>query len=183
VVPGEYRASGRPKRVSPLYETLKGRGAQYMDVAGWERPRWFSAGNEAEVPSYRRNNSFAAVKAEALAVRERVGIMDMSSFSKFEVAGPDAERMLNRLFAHNLPRKVGGIALTQRLSRPGRIEGEVTATRLQEDHYYLLSAAAAQFRDLDMLIQGREQGEKVTIRDVTEDFGVLVVAGPHSRDV
>ncbi|WP_342640341.1 GcvT family protein [Rhodoligotrophos ferricapiens] len=183
VVPGEYRSSGRPKRTSPLYEALKAKGAQYLDVAGWERPRWFAKGGESEIPSYRHNNSFEPVRAEAMAVRERVGVMDMSSFSKFEVSGPDAEAMLNRLLANRMPRKAGGIVLTQWLTESGRIEGELTVTRLGESRFYLLSAAAAQFRDLDMLSQGRGAGERAEVKDVTDAFAVLVLAGPRSRDV
>ncbi|WP_137388667.1 FAD-dependent oxidoreductase [Rhodoligotrophos defluvii] len=183
VVPGEYRLDGRPKRTSALYDLLKARGAQYMDVAGWERPRWFDKTGEGERPSYRHNNSFAPVREEAMAVRQRVGVMDMSSFSKFEVVGPDAEGMLNRLLANRMPRKVGGIVLTQWLTESGRIEGELTVCRLREDRFYLLSAAAAQFRDFDMLSQGRLPHENAEVRDVTEALGVLVLAGPRSRDV
>lgn len=183
-IPGLYRPDGRPKRMSPLYEKLKAKGAQYLDVAGWERPRWFSGDQSAEIPSYRHNNSFDQVGREVLGVRERIGVMDMSSFAKFEVSGPDAEQFLNRVLANHMPRKRGGIVLSQWLGAGGRIEGEMTVTRLDDDRYYLLSAAVAQFRDLDMLDKAQaEGGDRVEILDVTDDIGVLVVAGPRTRDV
>jgi dimethylglycine dehydrogenase len=182
-MPGEFRDVARENRTTPLYQVLKDQGAIYAEVFGWERPKWFSASGEEEVYSFRRTNWFGPVAEECRAVRERVGLLDLSSFAKFEVSGPDAEAMLNRLFANRMPRRVGGIALAHMLTEDGMIQTESTVTRLGERRYYLLSAAVAEVHDLDLMEKGRLEGEEVEIANVTDDFGVLVLTGPRSRDV
>ncbi len=181
--PGEFRDAGRPQRTTPLYQKLKDQGAVYAEVFGWERPKWFAPEGVEEGYSFRRNNTFETVAEECRAVRERVGLLDLSSFAKYEVSGPDAEALLNRLFANRMPRRVGGIALAHMLTADGMIESEFTVTRLGEDRYYLLSAAVAELHDLDMLEQGREASEQAEIANVTDGFGVLVLTGPRARDV
>jgi dimethylglycine dehydrogenase len=181
--PGEFRDAGRPQRTTPLYDKLKEQGAVYAEVFGWERPKWFAPAGVEEDYSFRRNNTFDVVAKECEAVRERVGLLDLSSFAKYEVSGPDAEALLNRLFANRMPRRVGGIALAHMLTEDGMIESECTVTRLGEDRYYLLSAAVAELHDLDLLEQGRAEGEQAEIKNVTDDFGVLVLTGPRARDV
>ena len=182
-LPGEERAAGRPRRVTPLHERLAQKGCIHTEAAGWERPKWFSLDGRPEQGGFRRDNSFAAVAAECRAVRERVGILDLSSFAKFDVTGPGAAGFLDRLLANRVPRRLGGIALAHRLTTAGRIESEVTVTRLAADRFYLLSAAGAELADLDSLVQQRQAAEPVQIRNVTDDYGVLVVAGPKSREV
>ncbi len=182
-MPGEELPAGRPQRTSPLYETLKGKGGVFTETFGWERPKWYSPDGREEQYSYRRNNVFEVVRNECLAVRERVGVLDLSGFAKYDVSGPDAEAFLNRLCANRMPSRDGGIVLAHILSKNGRILGEVTITRLAENRYYLLSAAGAELRDLDHLVQGRLTAEDVSIENVTDERGVLVLAGPNSRDV
>ena len=82
---------------------------------------------------------------------ERVGLMDLSTFSKFEVTGPDAFSFLNRINANKLPTKNGGIVLSHLLNNNGFIESEMTITRISDTHFYVLSAAAAQDYDFDQL--------------------------------
>lgn len=182
-LPGEELPAGRPQRVSPLYETLKSKGGVFTETFGWERPKWFSLDGREEEYSYHRNNVFDVVRDECMAVRERVAVLDLSGFAKYDVSGPDAETFLNRLCANRMPAKIGGIVLAHILSVNGRILGEVTITRFADDRYYLLSAAGAEMRDLDHLLQGRLQTEDVAIRNVTDSRGVLVLAGPRARDV
>jgi dimethylglycine dehydrogenase len=166
-----------------LYETLKAKGGVFTETFGWERPKWYSLDGREEAYGYHRNNVFDVVRDECLAVRERVGILDLSGFAKYDVAGPDAEAFLNRLCANRMPTRTGGIVLAHILSVNGRILGEVTVTRFADDRFYLLSAAGAELRDLDHLTQGRLDNEDVTISNVTDDRGVLVLAGPKARDV
>ena len=90
---------------------------------------------------------------------------------------------LNRLLANRMPRKDGGIVLAHHLTEAGRIESEFTVTRVGEGRYYLLSAAVAELRDLDFLSQDRRGGENATATNITDDYGVLVLTGPKSRDV
>ena len=182
-LPGEERPAGRPARISPLYEKLKGKGGNFAEGFGWERPKWFSLDDREEEKSFRRNNIFEVVGDECKAVRERVGILDLSSFTKHDVIGPDAEAFLNRVLANRVPRRNGGIALSHGLTELGRIESEYTVTRLSDEHFYLLSAAAANIRNSDQLNQRKRDDEEVTIRNITDELGTLVLAGPRSRDL
>ncbi len=181
-LPGEELPAARGLRTSPLYDKLRAQGCVYTETFGWERPKWFSPDGREEEYDFRHNNVFELVREECLAVRERVGILDLSGFAKYEVTGRDAETLLDRLCANRLPRR-GRIALTHLLSENGRIQGEVTITRLDDDSFYILSAAGAELRDLDHLEQGMRPGEQVRIANVTDRRGVIVLAGPHARDV
>lgn len=182
-LPGEERAAGRPKRITPLYATLKSRGAVFGETLGWERPKWFTLDGREEALSFHRNNVFEVVAAECRAVRQRVGVMELASFSKFDVSGSGAEAFLNRITANRVARRSGGIVLTHALTAGGRIETEFTITRLAPDRFYLLSGAWAHLRDLDLLNFSRTAKDAVTITDVTEDYSVLIVAGPRARDL
>ena len=181
-LPGEELPAARPRRTSPLYEKLKARGCVYTETFGWERPKWFSPDGREEEYGYRRNNVFEVVRDECLAVRERAGILDLSGFAKYDVTGTDARSFLDRICANRMP-NVGGIVLAHVLSEGGRIGGEMTVTHLADDHFYALSAAGAELRDLDHLVQGRRAGERVQVANVTDERGVLVLAGPAARDI
>ena len=123
------------------------------------------------------------MKVECETVRNRVGLMDLSTFSKYDVKGKDAFAFLSRICANKIPTKDGGVILGHLLNENGFIESEITVTRLAEDHFYVLSAAVAQLHDFDQLNWRVEKGETVTITDITDDYGVLVLAGPKARDV
>ncbi|MDE0450215.1 MAG: FAD-dependent oxidoreductase [Gammaproteobacteria bacterium] len=181
-LPGEELPAARLCRTSPLYDKLKAQGCVFTETFGWERPKWFSPDGREEQYSFRHNNVFELVREECLAVRERVGILDLSGFAKYDVTGPDARTMLDRLCANRVP-GVGRIGLTHLLSEGGRIGAEVTITRLDDDAFYVLSAAGAELRDLDHLQQGRRPEEQVGIENVTDRRGVLVLAGPDARSV
>ncbi len=181
--PAEQHVEGRGLRKSSLYGKLKSEGAQFSQIFGWERPRWYDRTGQGEAFSYRRSNWWNAVKEEALAVRQRVGLMDLSTFSKFDVTGKDAHAFLERICANKIPAKDGGIILGHLLNANGFIESEITVTRLDEEHFYVLSAAVAQLHDFDQLHWRKQADEQVTITDITDDFGVLVLAGPRARDV
>ncbi len=182
-LPGEEEMAGRPQKTSPLYGRLRAQGCVHTETFGWERPKWFSPDGRVENYSYRRNNVFDAVRAEVSAVQERVGLLDLTGFAKYDISGAGAEAFLERICANRMPRKLGGIGLVHTLSPQGRILGEMTVTRLGPTRFYALSAAAAELRDLDLLNQGVLPGEAVHIDNVTERRGVLVVSGPRSRDV
>ncbi len=180
--PGEELPAARKLRTSPLYDRLAAQGCVHTETFGWERPKWFSTDGREEQYSFRHNNVFGLVGEECRGVRESVGILDLSGFAKYEVAGSDAEKLLDRLCANRIPRR-GRIALTHFLSENGRINGEVTISRFDENAFYLLSAAGAELRDLDHLEQGVAPGEDVRIDNISERRGVLVLAGPKARDV
>jgi dimethylglycine dehydrogenase len=181
--PAEQHEVGRGLRKSSLYDVLKARGAQFSQIFGWERTRWYDRTGKGETFSFKRSNWWSAVREECLAVRERVGLMDLSTFAKFEVAGPDAFTFLERICANKVPAGDGRIMLGHLLNDNGLIESEITVTRLAADRFYVLSAAAAQLYDLDQLRWRIGTGERVSVTDVTDDFGVLVLAGPRAREV
>ncbi len=182
-LPGEEEPDGRPAKVSPLHDRLAAQGAVHTETFGWERPKWFSLDGRQEVSGYGRTNVFEVVAEEVRAVQERVGVLDLTGFAKFDVSGPDAEAFLNRICANIIPKKRGGIGLVHPLSRGGRIAGEMTVTRFANDRFYCLSAAVAELRDLDLMSQSLAPDEQVVITNVTMDRGVLVLSGPRSRDL
>ena len=179
-MPGEYRSAGRPMKRTPIAERLDALGAQWQDVWGWERPRYYG---EAEQYSWRRSNAHDIVAAECTGVRERVGIADLTAFAKFEVTGADAASLLGRLSANRLPTTDGGIRLVHMLTDLGGIECEMTVTRLAHDRYYLNSAIGGTTHDQDWLVQHVVGGEDVTVADVTDVTAILAVTGPRARDV
>ncbi len=181
--PGEQHEVGRGLRKSSLYDRLAEEGAQFQQIFGWERARWFDKTSKGENFSFKRNNSFEAVRDEALAVRNAVGLIDISTFSKFEVYGKDAFSFLNRICANKIPEKDGAIILTHLLNENGFIESELTITRLTHEHFYVLSAAVAQLHDHDQLSWRVGEKEQVLVRDITDEIAVLVLAGPRARDV
>ena len=181
--PAEQHEVGRGLRKSSLYDRLKTEGAQFSQIFGWERPRWYDKSGQGEQFSFRRSNWWNAVRDEALAVREGVGLMDLSTFSKYDVKGKDAHAFLDRICANKIPARDGGIILGHLLNANGFIESEITVTRLAADHFYVLSAAVAQLHDKDQLEWRKKDSEQVAITDITDDYGVLVLAGPRARDV
>ena len=178
------RLAGRPVKPSPLYERLKEKGAVHEEVYGHERPRWFAKGGveRQDHYSFRRNEVHDMVGAEVRAVREGVGVMDISAFTKVEVTGSGAEAFLDRLVANRLPQKVGGIVLTHLLNRRGRIEIELTIVKLAEERYYLVCAIFFEQRLLDHLARHLD-GEVVDVTKRSDDWSALALQGPKSRDV
>ena len=178
------RLEGRPIKPSPLYERLKEKGAVYEEVFGHERPRWFAKGGveQHDYYSFRRNELHDVLAEEVKAVRERAGIMDISAFTKVEVAGADAETFLEGLIANRLPKKVGGIILTHMLNERGRIEMEVTIVRLSEDRFYIVCAAFFEQRLLDHL-NLRLVNETLEIIKRSDEWAALTINGPRSRDI
>ena len=178
------RLEGRPIKPSPLYEHLKNKGAVYEEVYGFERPRWFAKDGveQRDHYSFRRNEVCDMVGAEVKAVRERVGIMDVTAFTKVEVSGPDAYALLDRLTANRMPQKDGSITLTHMLNRRGRIELETTIVRMAEDRYYLVCAAFFEQRLLDHINHNMD-GEEAKVTALSASWSALSLNGPRSRDV
>ncbi|MGC6485101.1 MAG: FAD-dependent oxidoreductase [Candidatus Puniceispirillales bacterium] len=182
------RLAGRPIKPSPLYNRLKEKGAVYEEVYGHERPRWFAGDGVEQRDHYafNRNVVHDRVAREVKAVREAVGIMDISAFTKVEVSGPGAEAALDAMIANRLPRKPGGIVLTHLLNEKGRIEIELTVIKLAEERYYLVCAAFFEQRLIDHL--NRYGGEAVVngtmqITCLSEAWAALALQGPKSREV
>jgi dimethylglycine dehydrogenase len=183
--PDEEREAARPLKQAPCYDRMKARGAVFGHVYGWERPNWFAPeGVEAkDVWSFRRSNYFEHVGNECRHVQEKVGLLDMSAFSKFEVAGPGAEAWLDGLVANRIPKKVGRIGLCHMLSLNGGVRAEFTIYREGAERFYLVSAGAMERHDLDYLTKLLPGDGSVRLHKVTQQYGVLVVAGPRSREL
>ena len=183
--PDEERPAARPAKTSPCHQRLAERGAVWGQRYGWERPNWFAPqGVEAkDVWSFRRTNYFVHVGNECRTVRERAAIIDITSFSKFEVSGPGAERFLDRLLARKAPAGVGRIALAHALTPSGGVRSEFTITRDGPESFYLVSSGAAERYDHDLLLKNRPDDGSVLVDNVTTAHGVLVLVGPRARDV
>ena len=183
--PDEERPAGRPLKLSPCYGRMRERGAVFGQVYGWERPNWFAPeGVEAkDVWSFRRSNYFEHVGNECRHVHEKVGLLDMSAFAKFEVAGAGAEAWLDRLLSNRIPKNVGRVNLCYLLSENGGVRSEFTVFRAAPERFYLVSAGAMERHDHDMLTRLLPGDGSVRLDLVTTRYGVLVIAGPHARDV
>jgi sarcosine dehydrogenase len=177
--------AARGARRSPLYQRLAEAGAVYGNKFGWERPNWFAPpGTPAvETPSFERGAAFDAIGAEHRAVRERVALIDMSSFSKYEVRGPGALALLQRLAGNNLDRPVGTIVYTQLCNERGGIEADVTITRLADDRFYFVTGSALGVRDRSTIERHIPADGSVEIVEHTSAKAVLNVCGPRSREV
>ena len=177
-------ATARGVRRSPLHEHLKARGAVFGEVAGWERANWFAReGQEREYRySWKRQNWFDNQRAEHLAVRNGVGLFDMTSFGKIRVEGRDALAFLQNLCANDMDVAAGRIVYTQMLNRRGGIESDLTVSRLSETAFLLVVPGATLQRDLAWL--RRHLGDAfVVVTDVTAAESVLCLMGPRSRDL
>ena len=185
--PGEENEAGRPLRMAPTYGRLEKLDAEFGEKAGWERANWFRS-NEDAAHEDRRPRGWAgeqwstAIVAEHLAVRERGALFDETSFAKFEVSGPGALGLLQRLCANDVDVRVGRIVYTQMLNRRGGIESDLTVTRLAEDRFRLVTGTASGSRDLAW-IRRHQDDEDALVRDVTSGLACLGIWGPAAREI
>ena len=183
--PDEEREAARPLRTAPCYDRLKAMGAVFGQKFGWERANWFAPeGVKAEDHwSFRRSDWFDHVGAEVRNVTENCGLLDMSAFAKCRVEGPGAEAFLEQVIANKLPRKAGRLILAHALAPRGGVHSEFTIMRESNDSFYIVSAGATQRLDHDWLKKHMSDDRSVSFTDLTNSMGVLVLAGPKSRDV
>jgi 4-methylaminobutanoate oxidase (formaldehyde-forming) len=180
--PFRQKDTARGIRRTPFHDKLLANGAVMGELAGWERANWFAnEGQKAEYEyTWQRQNWFENRAAEHAAIRENIGMYDMSSFGKLRVEGPDAERFLNHVCGANMSVPTGKIVYTQFLNAKGGIEADVTVTRLSETAYLVVTPAATRLADETWL--RRNLGSNIAvITDVTAGEGVLAVMGPNAR--
>ncbi|MEP4194458.1 MAG: FAD-dependent oxidoreductase [Aliishimia sp.] len=180
--PFRQKATARGIRRTPFHSHLLEKGAVMGELAGWERANWFA--KPGQTPDYEyswgRQNFFDNVRDEHMAVRENVGMYDMSSFGKIRVEGPDAEAFLNYVGGGNYSVPNGKIVYTQFLNARAGIEADVTVTRLTETAYLVVTPAATRLADQTWMM--RHKGDfNVVITDVTAGEGVLAIMGPNAR--
>jgi glycine cleavage system T protein len=182
--PYRQMATSRGVRRSPLHSALLSRGAVFGEVAGWERANWFAEEGQAREYQYswKRQNWFENSRAEHMAVRQGVGLFDMTSFGKIRIEGRDACAFLNRLCGNEMDVAVGRVVYTQMLNKNGGIESDLTVTRLSETAFLAVVPGACLQRDLAWM--RRHLGDAfAVITDVTAGEAVLCVMGPKARDL
>ena len=208
--PDEERWDARPLKQTPCYDRMKALGAVFGSVYGWERPNWFAPSpdygwdpEEIERPdvitsenfappapgekvkelwSFRRSNYFEHVGNEVKNVTENCGVLDMSAFAKYEVTGPKAAEWLDSILANRIPKGIGRVGLCHLLTKNGGVRSEFTVYKRAENDFYLVGPGAWERHDWDYLTKlAPESG--VTLNKITTQMGVLVLAGPKSRDV
>ena len=186
--PDEERPACRPLRTSPAYDRQAARGAQFGWVNGWERPNYYAPEgfNDHDSRSFRRGGWWKHAVEEAKAIREGVGLIDATAFTKHLVKGPGATAFLDWFTCNKLP-SVGRINLTYALTGAGTTRTEYTIVRLAQDEYYLVSAGGWTAYDSDYLRKAIEDKAPelgyIECHDVTTQWGVFAIAGPKSRDV
>ena len=182
--PGQEHESVRELRLSPLYHRLKDQGAVYGSKNGWERPLWFAPEGVERVdqldfinPGWKK---FAA--EEHKAVRERVALIDQSSFSKFEIVGTGVLDVLQQLCVSNMDKPVGSIIYTQMCNEKGGIEADVTFIRLANCRFYMVTGSGFGVHDSDWINRHLPEDGSVHMIEVTSGVTVLNIVGPKSRD-
>ncbi len=179
--PGEERAAGRPVRTRPAHALQSRMGAVFGLNYGWEHPLYFDAGTP-DSAGFARQPWWHSVGREALMLRERAGIIDISNFAKYRVRGPGAEDWLNAVFANRMPSQVGRSALTPLIGRRGGIAGDFTVTRLAPDEFWVIGSGMAEryhqrfFRQVPLPVG-------TTFDSLTDAICGFNVAGPRARDV
>ena len=209
--PDEERAAARPLKSTPIYDRLKKLGGVFGSVYGWERANWYAPegyevpkdqlgvgadvitshnhapplddGRIVEKWSFRRSNYFEHVGNEVRNVHENVGVLDMSPFAKMEVSGPSARVWLDSILANAIPKKRGRIALCHVLTPAGGVRAEFTVYEWAPNRFYLVSAGGLEAHDHDLLQRLAPTDGSVHLQPITQNYGVLVLAGPKSRDV
>jgi dimethylglycine dehydrogenase len=182
VYPYQDYDAGRPVRKTPIHDELRKAGGVFAEYDGWEDPVYFARNEDERTPhySYSRANWFDVTGEEVLAVRDRVGLFEFSTFAKYEVSGDGARDWIDRTFANRIPDKTGKMALMPMLSPKGRVVGDFTLTRLGNDRFMLLGAGAMQ-RIHMRWFQDRLPREGVELRNLSGAFAGLHLAGPHAR--
>jgi 4-methylaminobutanoate oxidase (formaldehyde-forming) len=178
-------AAGRAARQSPFHDDLKARGAVHGSKFGWERPNWFARPEDEPVdrPAFEdRPNWFAAEGEECSAVREGVGLIDQSSFSKFELTGPAAFAAIDRLAANDVS-AIGRAVYTQLCNEAGGIEADLTVVRLAEDRVYIVTGSGFGVRDGGWVRDHLPGDGSAVLREATGERAVLNLCGPAARGV
>jgi dimethylglycine dehydrogenase len=208
--PDEEREGARGLRRAPCYDRMKAKGAVFGTVFGWERPNWFApegyelTEGERNSPdvllhhnypipdgddpvlekwSFRRSNYFPHVGAEIAHVTEKAGLLDMSAFAKCEIAGPGAAEWLDSLLTNAVPKKIGRVTLSYLLTARGGVRSEFTVYKKGPQSFFLVSAGAYEKHDHDYLRKLMPRDGSVSFERLTTAMGVLVLAGPKSREI
>ena len=180
--------TARGVKRTALYERTAEAGAYFADLNGWDRPMYY-AKPEASPPvantydySWGIEGWHSANAIEHRAVREAVGMFDLSTFAKFEVTGPEAVEVLSYLSAGEVNCDVGASVYTQWLNDHGGIEADLTVNRIEENTFWVIGGAGTRQRDL-ITLKRAVQGREASVSDVTEEHACIAVMGPNARNL
>jgi 4-methylaminobutanoate oxidase (formaldehyde-forming) len=183
--PNRQRTSARPVICSPIHDRLAANGAAFSQNAGWERADWFAPQGVEPVHQYTwgKPNWFEYQGEEHMAIRDGVGLYDLTSMGKFLVQGRDAEQVLQKLCSNDIAGPVGKVVYTPVLNQRGGFETDVTVTRFSEDTFFIVTAAATVVHDYDHFKGLIPEDARAAITDVTHAYAMLAIMGPKSRDL
>lgn len=183
--PGQEHQTMRSLRLSPLYQRLNENGAVYGSRNGWERPLWFAPKGvpQKDQLDFLNPGWHHYVAGEHKAARENVVLIDQTSFSKFELLGPGALPLLQKICVSNMDKPVGSVIYTQMCNDWGGIEADLTITRLAKDHFYIVTGSAFGTHDSDWIRRQMPEDGSVHLIDMTSARCVINICGPKSREV
>ncbi|MCJ8148499.1 GcvT family protein [Shinella sedimenti] len=179
--------AGRDQKLSPIHDRIKALGAQFKPYNGWERAMWYAKPgddiSEESTQTWNREGPWRPrIEEECRAVTEAAGILDLPGFSRFRVKGEGATAWLSTLTTGKL-QKPGRIGLAYFADDKGRIVTEMSVMMLDEDFFFLITAATAQWHDFEWLQKHLPKDAAFTIDDVTESFSCQILSGPNSRAI
>lgn len=182
IYPYQEHDAGRPVSTTPVYDALASEGAVFGSNYGLEYPLWYARnGEEAKDHyGYGRGNWFATVGEECRALRDGVGLLEISSFAKYQVTGDGAETWLNHIMANRMPATVGKTVLTPMLSPKGRLIGDFTVTRLAEDCFWILGSGTVQRTHMRWFEQNLPE-HGVNVENKSAHYAGFQIAGPNAR--
>lgn len=182
--PHEHRPAGRNAKTTPITPVLAAEGAEFGVVNGWERIAYVKPSSDfTETHSFQFNETFDVVTKEIEAVQASVGMTELNGFNRFEITGTGARDWLDTIMCSRVPRKIGKVGLTYFLNHKGDVKGEATLANLSEDRIWYGSAAASEYHDMDWLTAHLPEDGSVKIKSLTNEWSILVIAGPKSREV
>jgi glycine cleavage system aminomethyltransferase T/glycine/D-amino acid oxidase-like deaminating enzyme len=193
VHPLEQWASNRPIRLSPSHDRLKALGAVFYEGAGWERPYWYESNrpllDEFKGQVSQRDAEWESrwwspiISAEHLAMRDRVGMVDLSAFAIFDITGPGALASLERLAVNKVDVPVGRTVYTPMLNAAGGILADLTIMRLGHDHFRVVTGGGMGMRDKKLFVDGLPADGSAQLFDATGSYTTIGLWGPRARDV
>lgn len=183
-MPHEQRPAGRRAKTTALYPILNEMGAEFEVINGWERMAYLKPTAQFEEDtSFYFNNTFDAIGEEVKTVRTGVGIAEVNGFNRYEITGSGVVDWLDNLTCSRVPKQPGKVGLIYLLNELGNVKGEATVANLSGERIWYGSAAAAEYHDMDWLVQHLPEDGSIRIESLTNTHTILIVAGPKSRDL
>ena len=187
--PHEHRPAARNAKTTPLTPFMDSENAAFTVINGWERVEYIKPSKDFQPSlSFHFDETFEIVAKEVKNIQNNVGLTEVNGFNRFEISGPDADTFIDRMFCGNITHKPSRIGLGYLLNDFGMIKSEATISNIPSsdrgpNRIWYGSAAASEFHDMDWLKQHLKDDEEVTIKSLTNDQTILLLAGPKARDV